>query len=121
MSGLWRLVAAFAAVTAPKELGTKYAVEIVSGWVQQRNPLLCSNNAQGIARAQCAEMAAIAADEKSGKVWLINDPDSVRGNYRALADDEAEGPFAAYTPLLFEVPVAQVLPGWKPVDPPPSE
>ena len=45
----------------------------------------------------------LAIDTAGDRLWLINDPDSVRGNYRALADETARGPFADYSPLLFEL------------------
>ncbi len=41
-------------------------------------------------------------------VWLVNDPDSVRGNYRLTGRDNADGHFAHYTPLLFAIPLHQL-------------
>ncbi len=50
----------------------------------------------------------VAIDLGADRLWLINDPDSVRGNYRALADDSARGPYAEYTPLLFEMKFSEL-------------
>lgn len=54
---------------------------------------------------------AVALDRESGRLWIINDPDSIRGNYRLLKDGKALGKFADYTPLLFEVDIEGVLGG----------
>ena len=51
----------------------------------------------------------IAVDPKDGRLWLINDPDSVRNNYRAVRAESAKGMFALYTPLLFELPLSSLL------------
>lgn len=51
----------------------------------------------------------LALDETSGRVWVINDPDSVDGNFRARGEPKATGPFADYTALLFELRLADVL------------
>lgn len=53
----------------------------------------------------------IAADPESDRLWIINDPDSVRGNYRGRDTSKASGPFADYTPLLFELELGPVLSG----------
>jgi len=51
----------------------------------------------------------VAADPGVGKVWVINDPDSIRGNYRLLKDEKATGKFAEYAPQLFGFEMAKVL------------
>lgn len=48
----------------------------------------------------------LAANVESECVWIINDPDSVRGNYRRDDADAAEGRFAEFTPILFELPIS---------------
>lgn len=53
----------------------------------------------------------LAVDAGRGQLWLINDPDSVRGNYRALETEMAEGHFAALAPQLFRIPLESILPG----------
>lgn len=53
----------------------------------------------------------LAFDEATDRLWLINDPDSIRGNYRKLSDPKAEGNFAAMAPLLFETKLSAVLGG----------
>lgn len=50
----------------------------------------------------------LAIDPDSDRLWIINDPDSVRGNYKSLADESARGPFAEYSPLLFEMKLSDV-------------
>jgi hypothetical protein len=57
----------------------------------------------------------LAIDAKAGVVYMITDPDSERGNYRAEATTEAAGNYAAMAPLLFAVPLAKILP-----EPPPA-
>ena len=52
----------------------------------------------------------IAADPGADAIWLVSDPDSVRGNYRLRSDDQATGRFAEYVPLLFRVSLSSVLP-----------
>lgn len=52
----------------------------------------------------------IAVDPASRRVWIVNDPDSIRGNYRLLADERATGNFAKLVPLLFEVVDVEGLP-----------
>jgi uncharacterized protein YjiK len=51
----------------------------------------------------------IAADPARDRLWIINDPDSIRGNYRRAADPAAQGNFAAMAPLLFETKLSAVL------------
>ncbi|MBI4582527.1 MAG: hypothetical protein HY717_00645 [Planctomycetes bacterium] len=51
----------------------------------------------------------LAADPHTKRLWVINDPDSIAGNYRLLKDQSAEGRFADMAPLLFELPWAEVL------------
>jgi hypothetical protein len=51
----------------------------------------------------------IAADPSSNRLWIVNDPDSVRGNYRARDDTSATGQFAQFTPLLFELKLSEVM------------
>jgi hypothetical protein len=50
-------------------------------------------------------------DEATDRLWLITDPDSMRGNYRKLKDQEPEGNFAQMAPLLFEAKLSAVLEG----------
>ncbi|MEM7236142.1 MAG: hypothetical protein AAF517_28510 [Planctomycetota bacterium] len=49
----------------------------------------------------------ITADATS--IYIVNDPDSVRGNFRLLNEEKASGRFAEYAPLLFRIPLAKVL------------
>jgi len=51
----------------------------------------------------------LAVDPATARLWVINDPDSVRGNYRARATAKATGQFANYSPLLFEFQLSDVL------------
>lgn len=53
----------------------------------------------------------LAVDPASDRLWLVNDPDSMRSNYRLESAPLAEGPFADFTPLLFELTLSDVLPG----------
>jgi hypothetical protein len=50
---------------------------------------------------------ALAAAQ--GSLWLVNDPDSVRGNYRKLADAAATGLFEVHAPLLFRMSLRELL------------
>ncbi|MGQ9591261.1 MAG: hypothetical protein ACUVYA_13325 [Planctomycetota bacterium] len=52
----------------------------------------------------------LAADAASDRLWLVNDPDSMRSNYRLRSAPLADGPFAEFTPLLFEFALSDVLP-----------
>lgn len=51
----------------------------------------------------------VAVDQAGGRVWIINDPDSKRGNYRLLNNEKAAGNFADYAPQLFNVDLGRVL------------
>ena len=51
----------------------------------------------------------LTADPSQDRLWIINDPDSVRGNYRARGAPKASGHFADYSPLLFALPLSKVL------------
>ncbi len=53
----------------------------------------------------------LAIDAKAGLVYLITDPDSERGNYRPDGAAAAAGNYADLVPLLFSVPLAEILPG----------
>lgn len=52
----------------------------------------------------------IAADLKSNRLWIINDPDSIRGNYRLSKNKVSQNNFAAFAPMLFESPLAEIIP-----------
>ena len=43
----------------------------------------------------------IALDPTGRRLWIVNDPDSIRGNYRKLDNETARGRFAEFAPLLF--------------------
>ena len=51
----------------------------------------------------------ITVDATRGICWVINDPDSVQGNFRRRDHATAEGAYAQYAPLLFEFALGQVL------------
>jgi hypothetical protein len=51
----------------------------------------------------------LAFDEATDRLWIINDPDSVSSNYRTRGAAAPEGPFADYSPLLFEMKLSTVL------------
>jgi len=51
----------------------------------------------------------VAFDEENDRLWIINDPDSVRGNYKLRGEKVASGLFAQYAPLLFELTLSAVL------------
>ncbi len=51
----------------------------------------------------------LAFDEAANRLWIINDPDSVSSNYRARGVAAPEGPFADYSPLLFEMKLSSAL------------
>lgn len=51
----------------------------------------------------------LAFDETSNRLWIVNDPDSVRGNYRRRDEPEATKLYAAYVPLLFEMQLSTAL------------
>ena len=52
----------------------------------------------------------LALDEEAGRLWIINDPDSVSGNYRRRGVKKADGMYALYAPLLFEMKLAELFP-----------
>ena len=52
----------------------------------------------------------IAIDREGGRLWIINDPDSVSGNYRRRGVKKADGMYALYAPLLFEMKLALLFP-----------
>lgn len=55
---------------------------------------------------------ALAIDAAADRLWIINDPDSERGNYKARDAEVPEGMYAAYVPLLFELELSRLpLPG----------
>jgi hypothetical protein len=56
-----------------------------------------------------ASPEGLAADPASDRLWIITDPDSVRGNYKARGEAEATGEFASYSPLLFELKLSAAL------------
>ncbi len=60
----------------------------------------------------------LAIDAEAGIAYMISDPDSERGNYRAEGAGEAAGNYADLVPLLFAVPLAAILPG---AAPPPAK
>jgi hypothetical protein len=51
----------------------------------------------------------IALDPEGDRLWLITDPDSLRGNYRLRDESMASGNYAAMVPLLFEIRLSEVL------------
>lgn len=53
----------------------------------------------------------LAIDPGGERLWIINDPDSVKGNYRRRGEKKAGGPYALYTPLLFELRLSELFPG----------
>lgn len=53
----------------------------------------------------------IAADVESDRLWIVNDPDSVRGNYRRRDTEKAEGRYAEYAPLLFTTRLSAIIDG----------
>jgi phytase-like protein len=57
----------------------------------------------------------IAADLKGDRLWLITDPDSLRGNYRRRDQALASGNYADMVPLLFEMRLSRVLSARTPV------
>lgn len=52
---------------------------------------------------------ALALDPEGDRLWIINDPDSLRGNYRRRDERVATGNYAAMVPLLFEIRLSQAL------------
>jgi uncharacterized protein YjiK len=51
----------------------------------------------------------IAVDPRGDRLWLITDPDSLRGNYRRRTEPAAHGNYADMVPLLFEIRLSQAL------------
>jgi uncharacterized protein YjiK len=51
----------------------------------------------------------IAVDPEGDRLWLIADPDSLRGNYRRRDEPAASGNYADMVPLLFEIRLSQAL------------
>ncbi len=51
----------------------------------------------------------LAIDVASDSLWVISDPDSIRGNYRKRKDAAAQGNFAAMAPLIFKTKLLEVL------------
>ncbi|HAK95339.1 MAG TPA: hypothetical protein DCM87_10130 [Planctomycetes bacterium] len=60
----------------------------------------------------------LAVDAEAGIAYMISDPDSERGNYRAGGAADAAGNYADLVPLLFAVPLDAILPG---AGPPPGK
>ena len=48
--------------------------------------------------------------KKNDRLWIIKDPDSVNGNYRRKGVKKADGMYALYAPLLFEMKLAELFP-----------
>ena len=53
----------------------------------------------------------VALDAPAGLLWLINDPDSVRGNYKRRGAEAANGRFAEFAPLLFALELERLADG----------
>ena len=51
----------------------------------------------------------VGTDPKSGRLWIVNDPDSIRGRYRLKKNKKAVGNFAAFAPLVFELRLEDVV------------
>ena len=51
----------------------------------------------------------LAFDIATDRLWIINDPDSERRNYRARNETIPTGQFADYTPLLFEMKLSAAI------------
>jgi hypothetical protein len=51
----------------------------------------------------------LAFDEASDRLWIVNDPDSERGNYRRRDEETASGNYALYAPLLFEMKLSALF------------
>ncbi len=54
-------------------------------------------------RLEWASPEGVALDPATGRLWIVNDPDSVGTNYRARKDAQPAGEYANYSPLLFEL------------------
>jgi hypothetical protein len=57
----------------------------------------------------------IALDPEGDRLWLISDPDSLRGNYHRRDESKASGNYAAMVPLLFEIRLSEVLASRTPI------
>lgn len=53
----------------------------------------------------------LAVDTAADRLWIVNDPDSIRGNYRRAGEEKSSGNFAAMAPLLFELKLSAVMAG----------
>jgi len=62
------------------------------------------------ARMKWVSPEGIAVDPQGGRVFMISDPDSIRGNFKRLKDREPTGRYAQLVPLLFSVKLKEVLP-----------
>ena len=51
----------------------------------------------------------IAIDPEGDRLWMITDPDSLRGNFRPRDEPVASGNYADMVPLLFEIRLSQAL------------
>jgi len=51
----------------------------------------------------------IAIDPKEDRLWMITDPDSLRGNFRRRDESVATGNYADMVPLLFEIRLSGAL------------
>lgn len=52
-----------------------------------------------------ASPEGVAVDPPGGRLWIISDPDSVRGNYRRQKDATARDEYLQMVPLLFSLPL----------------
>jgi hypothetical protein len=52
----------------------------------------------------------MAVDAAARRIYVITDPDSVRGNFRRLDDAAPEGNYELLVPLLFTIPLDDVVP-----------
>ena len=53
----------------------------------------------------------VTFDVEGDTLWVVNDPDSVWGNYRRRGDKKAKGRYGDYVPLLFEMKLSAALRG----------
>jgi uncharacterized protein YjiK len=51
----------------------------------------------------------LAADLAADRIYIVNDPDSIRSNYRKAKDEKPEGNFAAFAPLLYEARLSDLI------------
>ena len=61
-------------------------------------------------RAHGLPLSCFEKAQEAGRLWIINDPDSVSGNYRRRGVKKADGMYARYAPLLFEMKLAELFP-----------